>query len=130
MTTVREASCQCGELRLRAQGEPVRVSVCHCLDCQRRSGSVFAFQARFAAERVEIKGQPREWTRGGDEGSGAVFSFCPHCGSSVYYRSLEDPDVIAVAVGAFAPWVSGAALLRLRSSQACLGDDRGRYRAL
>jgi len=35
----REATCSCGRLRLTAEGEPVRVSVCHCLGCQRRSGS-------------------------------------------------------------------------------------------
>ena len=102
MSLVREASCQCGQLCVRTQGEPVRVSVCHCLDCQKRSGSAFAFQARFPAERVEMEGEAREWTRLGDEGGRAVFSFCPHCGSSVYYRSLADPDVIAVAAGAFA----------------------------
>jgi hypothetical protein len=102
MTTVREASCQCGRLRVRAEGDPVRISVCHCLDCQKRSGSAFAFQARFPAERVAIEGDAREWTRTGDEGGGAVFSFCPHCGSTVCYRSIKDPGVVAVAVGAFA----------------------------
>jgi hypothetical protein len=102
MTTVREASCQCGQLRLRAQGEPVRVSVCHCLDCQKRSGSAFSFQARFPVEQVAIEGQAREWTRAGDESGGAVFSFCPQCGSTVYYRGLADPGVVAVAVGTFA----------------------------
>lgn len=102
MTAIREASCQCGRLRLRAVGEPVRVSVCHCLDWQKRSGSAFAFQARFPVERVAIEGEAREWTRAGDESGGAVFSFCPRCGSTVHYRSLEDPGVVAIAVGAFA----------------------------
>lgn len=96
------AQCQCGQLRLTARGEPLRVSVCHCLDCQRRSGSVFATQARFAAEQVEIAGESREWSRRGDDGGGAVFSFCPTCGSTVYYRAIDDPGVVAVAVGAFA----------------------------
>jgi hypothetical protein len=101
MTTVREASCQCGQLRVRAEGEPVRVSVCHCLDCQKRSGSAFAFQARFPVERVTREGEAREWTRAGDESGRAVFSFCPQCGSTVYYRGLGDPEVVAIAVGAF-----------------------------
>ena len=98
----REASCRCGQLRLRAQGEPMRVSVCHCLDCQRRSGSVFATQARFPAAQVEITGDTREWSRRGDEGTTSVFSFCPECGSDVFYRTMEDPGVVAVPVGAFA----------------------------
>ena len=47
--TTRRASCTCGQLHLETTGEPVRVSVCHCLDCQRRTGSAFAAQARFHA---------------------------------------------------------------------------------
>ena len=98
----REASCQCGQLSVLAQGEPLRVSVCHCLGCQKRSGSAFAFQARFPEDRIVVQGEAHEWTRVGDEGGGAVFSFCPRCGSTVHYRSLEDPGIVAVAVGAFA----------------------------
>ncbi|MFN2470768.1 MAG: aldehyde-activating protein, partial [Gaiellaceae bacterium] len=36
----RHAACSCGQLRLTVEGEPVRVSICHCLACQRRTGSV------------------------------------------------------------------------------------------
>lgn len=35
--TTRQASCSCGQLRLTCAGEPVRISVCHCLECQRRT---------------------------------------------------------------------------------------------
>ena len=45
--TARHASCSCGQLRIETSGEPFRVSVCHCLNCKRRSGSAFAVQARF-----------------------------------------------------------------------------------
>lgn len=99
---IRQAQCQCGQLRVRTQGEPFRVSVCHCLDCQRRSGSVFATQARFREAQVEITGETREWSRQGDEGGGAVFSFCPTCGATVYYRNEGIPEAIAIPVGAFA----------------------------
>lgn len=80
----------------------MRVSACHCLDCQRRSGSAFAVQARFRSEQVAISGETREWSRKGDEGSVACFRFCPTCGSVVFYISDHDPELIAVPVGAFA----------------------------
>ena len=54
--TTHTASCRCGQLRATATGEPVRVSVCHCLNCKRRSGSAFAAQVRFPADRVTISG--------------------------------------------------------------------------
>jgi hypothetical protein len=100
--STRQAQCQCGQLSVRTHGEPFRVSVCHCLACQRRSGSVFATQARFRDAQVQIEGEAREWTRQGDEGGIAMFSFCPVCGSTVYYRNQGQPGVIAVAMGAFA----------------------------
>lgn len=99
---VREAACSCGQLRVRALGEPVRVSVCFCLACQRRTGSAFGAQARFSRERVQISGSSREFARHSDKGEGRTFSFCPECGATVYYRTSSDPDLIAIPVGAFA----------------------------
>ena len=64
----RTASCTCGELRVEVTGEPIRVSVCHCDECQRRTGSVFGVQARFPREAVQIKGQGTEFIRTNDEG--------------------------------------------------------------
>jgi hypothetical protein len=98
----RKAHCQCGQLGITTRGEPVRVSVCHCLDCQRRSGSVFAMQARFPVDQVDIVGKSHEWARRGDEGAGAVFHFCPTCGSTVHYRLIDYPGFVTVPVGAFA----------------------------
>lgn len=96
------ASCRCGQLALLARGEPVRVSICHCLACQQRSGSAFAVQARFAAAAVRVEGEHVEYLRQGDEGGRARFHFCPVCGATVFYTLDDDPDRIAVPVGAFA----------------------------
>jgi len=100
----RSASCSCGQLSLVAEGEPVRVSMCHCLACQRRTGSAFGFQARFPAERVRIEGRSGEYVRVSDEEDllAHTFSFCPERGATVFYRSADKPDLIAVPVGAFA----------------------------
>lgn len=98
----RLASCSCGQLKVRADGEPSRVSVCHCLDCQRRSGSVFAAQARFRAGQVQVEGLAKKYVRAGVEGGSVTFSFCPDCGSTVFYTREEEPGVVAIAVGAFA----------------------------
>jgi hypothetical protein len=98
----REAACSCGQLRLVAEGEPLRVSICHCMACQRRTGSAFGFQARFPRDRVATSGHSREYVRVSDEGEPRTYSFCPECGSTVYYVLASAPDVIAVAVGGFA----------------------------
>jgi hypothetical protein len=100
--TTRTASCSCGQLRVTTDGEPVRISMCHCLACQQRTGSTYGAQARFPRERVKIEGTATKWTRTGDEGGRATFSFCPTCGSTVYYQIDDMPHVIAVTLGSFA----------------------------
>jgi hypothetical protein len=106
--TTRTASCSCGQLTATTTEEPIRVSVCHCLACQRRTGSVFGAQARFRSEAVTINGESRQFVRIGDEGGKAVFSFCPLCGATVHYGFEGREDIVAIPVGAFAepdfPW--------------------------
>ena len=97
-----DASCSCGQLRLKAEGEPVRVSMCHCRSCQRRTGSAFAVQARFPEERVTVEGRHKEYVRISDEGEERRFRFCPECGATVLYTTASDHGLIAVPVGAFA----------------------------
>ena len=100
--TTRQATCSCGKLNLTAQGEPVRISVCHCLACQRRTGSPFGAQARFPSSRVDIEGPSRQFVRTADSGNQITFHFCPDCGSTVFYRFNDERDFIGVPVGAFA----------------------------
>jgi len=84
------------------EGEPTRVSVCHCLNCQRRSGSAFAAQARFPADKVTVSGDLHDYTRAGDSGQRATFRSCPQCASTLVYTTEAEPELIAVPIGAFA----------------------------
>ena len=98
----RDAACSCGQLNLEVEGEPVRVSVCHCRACQRRTGSAFGAQARFPRDRVRIDGRAHQYVRISDAGESRTFNFCPECGATVYYVVVSAPDLIAVPLGAFA----------------------------
>ncbi len=98
----RRAECSCGQLVAICTGEPVRVSVCHCLACKRRSGSAFSNNARFPEERVSFVGRSKEYTRISDAGSCVTYSFCPECGTTVHYKIDAQPGLIAISVGAFA----------------------------
>ena len=62
----RDAACSCGQLRLTVEGDPVRISMCHCLACQRRTGSVFATLASFPAP-FTVSGTATEYVRRGDQ---------------------------------------------------------------
>ena len=98
----RTAHCTCGQLRITVEGEPRGVGVCHCLACQRRTGSVFAALASFAPPYA-VAGEASEYVRTGDQGARFRFRFCPVCGTNLFHteEGYEDRSV-SVAVGGFA----------------------------
>jgi hypothetical protein len=104
--TARTASCRCGQLNATVSGEPVRVSVCHCLNCKKRSGSAFAVQARWPREQVSVEGRSETFEKVADSGNRATFHFCPECGSDVHYEIDGKFDgLVAIPLGAFDdPW--------------------------
>lgn len=98
----RTASCSCGQLCIEVQGEILGTGVCHCLACQRRTGSVFAALAAFAPP-YRVIGSATEYVRAGDRGSKFRFRFCPVCGTTVFHTEEGgEQSFVAVAVGAFA----------------------------
>lgn len=77
----RTGGCLCKAVRFTVSGPPLRLGLCHCLDCRKTSGSAFvAFGV---------------WPRSAFGGSGQLAeyqgrSFCPQCGSRVAsLRSTE-----------------------------------------
>ena len=100
--TTRVASCRCGQLRATVTGEPVRVSVCHCLDCKKRSGSAFAVQARWPVDQCRTDGKSSTWSHRADSGNRIRHHFCPDCGSSLHYFIEGKFDgLVAIPLGAF-----------------------------
>lgn len=78
------------------------MSLCHCLACQRRTGSPYGIAAFFDRADVAVGGTGTRYVRPSDSGFPVTFHFCPTCGSTVYWEPERRPDWIAVAVGAFA----------------------------
>lgn len=96
----RVAHCACGQLSIRLEGEPAGVGVCHCLACQRRTGSVFATLAGFRGA-YEVTGQATEYVREGNQGARFRFRFCPVCGTTLFHTEEGVEGRVSVAVGAF-----------------------------
>lgn len=98
------STCDCGQLTLTYEGEIKRTSICHCLACQKRTGSVFGAQAKLEKARTTIAGKSTAYRRTGDDpADGHVeFHFCPSCGSTVFWHLSGMPDSIIAAVGCFA----------------------------
>lgn len=84
-------------------GQPRKVSLCCCRDCQRRTGSAISIAAFYERAFVSLThGAPRAFTRPSASGYPVIFRFCPDCGSSVFWEPARMPHLVGVAVGAFA----------------------------
>lgn len=76
--------CLCGRVRFSAKGAPLRVGICHCMDCRKHHGALFYAAAVFAPQNVTVKGATHAY-----EGR----HFCPTCGGSVFARSGPDIEL-------------------------------------
>jgi hypothetical protein len=78
--------------------------MCHCFDCQRRTGSSFGIAAFFDRDAVSVvAGISKTFTRDSSYvGSLVTFHFCPECGSTVFWEPARMPELIGVAVGSYA----------------------------
>lgn len=101
--TERTASCLCGQLKVTVEGEPGRVNICSCTDCQRRTGSAFQLGAFFdKSQRKSIEGESNTYTRTADSGRKIDLHFCPSCGVTVYFEPQSRPNAFGVPGGCFA----------------------------
>jgi hypothetical protein len=101
--TTRTASCHCGQLRVACEGEPRKVSMCHCADCKRRTGSAFSVAVFYLRDQVRVTdGVAKDWARPSVSGFPVTFHFCATCGSNVWWEPQRMPALVGVALGAFA----------------------------
>jgi hypothetical protein len=85
MRTQPEGGCACGTVRYRLTSEPLFVHCCHCLNCQRQTGSAFVINLLIETERVEIlAGAPQAVDVPRDEGSVQRIFRCPQCQIAVF----------------------------------------------
>jgi hypothetical protein len=87
--------------------------MCHCLDCQRRTGSVFGVQARFADDQITVVAADTlsHFTRTGDTGGLVTTRFCSNCATSVFWQVDKLPGFTMVGVGCFADPQFGAPVM-------------------
>lgn len=124
--TTRKAQCCCGSLKAEADGEPAVISLCNCIECQRRTGSPFGLGAYYEGPQVRVSGPSKVYQREVD-GRWLRFHFCPDCGSTVYWQTANHPGRYGIAVGAFAdphfPKPARSVFERSRHDWLSLGDD-------
>jgi hypothetical protein len=122
MSATREGGCACGEVRYRLASDPLFVHCCHCLNCQRQTGSAFVINVLIEADRVELlTGEPQLVSVPRERGKQKIWR-CPTCQIAVYSQytsprvrfvragTLDDPASVEPDVHIFTrsklPWVT------------------------
>jgi len=117
-----EGGCSCGAVRYRLVSEPLFVHCCHCLNCQRQTGSAFVVNVLIEAARVELLGsEPVAVDVPRDDGAQRIFR-CPACQVAVFSEygrpevrfvragTLDDPAAVKPDVHIYTrsklPWVT------------------------
>jgi hypothetical protein len=85
MSVPREGGCACGAVRYRLTSEPLITHCCHCLSCQRQTGSAFVVNLLIEADRLELlAGDPQPVDVPRDDGSTQRIFRCPTCQVAVF----------------------------------------------
>ena len=92
-------SCQCGNVTFEISGDAAMVMQCHCLNCQKSSGTGHVPFAGFPEPQVKIKGKTKSYKYKADSGAAATSLFCPECGSTLFGTTASFPGVMAVRLG-------------------------------
>ena len=95
------ASCQCGQLQVKVPGPTMAVVACHCVACQKRSGSPFGEAADYPHDQVKIEGETRQFSRSTNLGGTFDQFFCADCGTTVFMRGTKYPEVTGIPIGLF-----------------------------
>jgi hypothetical protein len=96
---LREGGCSCGSVRYRLTSEPLFVHCCHCLNCQRQTGSAFVINVLIEADRVELlTGDPEPVDVPRDDGNTQRIFRCPTCQVAVF-SEYGRPEVRFVRAG-------------------------------
>jgi hypothetical protein len=92
--------CACGSVRYQIKDEPMFTHACHCLDCQRTTGSAFVIHTVVARDDFAVEGDTRTATLPTGSGAGCDLTFCSECGTYITVRYRYHPvPVIAVRSG-------------------------------
>ena len=148
-----EGGCACGAVRYRLESAPMFVHCCHCLDCQRQTGSAFVLNALIERDRVSLlKGEPTPIQVPTDSGQAHLIYRCPDCQVAVWSSyggcdalafirvgTLDDPTALTPDIHIYTrskqPWVAvpeGVPAMQAyyKSSELWPADSLARRKAL
>ncbi len=122
MTKSREGGCACGAVRYRLASDPLFINCCHCLSCQRQTGSAFVINLLIETDRIELlAGEPQRVDVPRGRGTQKIWR-CPDCQIALWSQytratvrfvrggTLDDPASVSPDAHIYTrsklPWVT------------------------
>jgi hypothetical protein len=87
-----DGQCHCGRISYRATIDPMRVSICHCSDCQALTGSPYRVTVLTPHQTIVVNGTPKVYVKRGDNGRNRLQHFCGECGTPMFASGEEADD--------------------------------------
>ncbi len=97
----QQGGCLCGQIRYQFEAAPVAAVHCHCVDCQKATGSGFATVFGLAVEDVSLADADglQSFTVTADSGQTVTREFCGQCGSPLFTRAQNNPGFLWIKAG-------------------------------
>ena len=124
-----DGRCHCGGISFEAEADPGAVTVCHCTDCRRLTGSAFRANVRVPVASFVLRGgPPKSYIKTAESGNKRRHAFCGDCGTPVYACAVENPDSYSLRHGTITqrdahraqPRLSGVSLPSIPATNACV----------
>jgi hypothetical protein len=94
-----DGQCHCGQITFEAEVDSNALSVCHCTDCQRLSGSAFRANVLVPASHFVLRGQVTTYVKTAESGNLRRHAFCGTCGTPIYACAMENPPSYSLRIG-------------------------------
>ena len=117
--------CLCGKIRYRADADPKFVSLCHCRDCQKFTGSAFAAVVALPKAGLTVSGAMKGFVKRGDSGKTIERFFCPDCGTSLMDEAEVVSGLVMIQAGTLddPSWMRPSSQIYCASAQPWLRFD-------
>ncbi|BCL69982.1 aldehyde-activating protein [Vibrio nigripulchritudo] len=124
---VKSGSCLCGEVQVEVSGDPIFVIACHCIKCQKRTGSPLGITCFFPESAVKVSGELKDYQRGSDSGREITHHFCSTCGTQALSRTPAVPNCIGISSGVFddTTWIKPQMHAYTKTKMSCIEIPEG-----
>ena len=91
--------CLCGNIKFSADTDIKMMANCHCSDCRAATGAAYSTLVFVDADAIQVSGSPKIFKHTADSGSGMEKHFCADCGSQLFGRNSNRPNMLSIRAG-------------------------------